>query len=183
MSTIFDPFCFVGRGTPAVRRLTRSQTSSNNRTNFFFRNVLKISVALSSMLLLFHSLIEMEEIINVGKLGGVEVAVAGENVKVEPFAKLQVLELEDLPQLKSICCNPLPFPNLERVRILDCPNIKKLPLNSGSAKERKVVIEAEEHWWRDVEWEDEDTKLAFEPCFRRCFSTIRIYQPPYFFDI
>ncbi|KDP37117.1 hypothetical protein JCGZ_06173 [Jatropha curcas] len=121
---------------------------------------------------------KVEEIISVGKLGGV--SDTGENG--EPFARLQVLILEDLPQLQSIYGMTLSFPLLEKMRILDCPILKKLPLNSGSANGRKVMIEAEEHWWRDLEWEDEDTKAVFQPCLRRCFSNKRTYCPPYFFD-
>ncbi|KAL6312520.1 hypothetical protein AAG906_014699 [Vitis piasezkii] len=46
-----------------------------------------------------------------------------------------------------------------------CP-VKKLPLNSNSARERRVMIEGEEEWWNELEWEDEATLNTFLPNFQ-----------------
>ncbi|XP_021646775.2 probable disease resistance protein At5g63020 [Hevea brasiliensis] len=103
----------------------------------------------------------IEEIISVKKFDDVEVLDENSN----PFLKLQVLSLNKLPVLKSIYPKALSFPFLEQIEVYKCPQLKKLPLNSSSAKGCKVVIEAEEKWWKDVEWEDDSTKTTFLPCF------------------
>ncbi|KAH9715185.1 putative disease resistance protein [Citrus sinensis] len=74
----------------------------------------------------------MEEIISVWKVEEVP--------GLKPFAKLQYLRLQVLRNLKKICLNALPFPNLLELFVSGCPNLKKLPLDYNSAKERKLVI-------------------------------------------
>ncbi|XP_065851370.1 probable disease resistance protein At1g12290 isoform X2 [Euphorbia lathyris] len=86
---------------------------------------------------------------------------------VEPFAELEILALENLPKLKSIYWKALPFQHLKKIEIIDCSLLKKLPLNLDCAESNKLVIEAEEDWWKDVEWKDEATRIAFVPCFRQ----------------
>ncbi|KAK3219595.1 hypothetical protein Dsin_013565 [Dipteronia sinensis] len=83
-----------------------------------------------------------------------------------PFEKLELLQLKDLQHLNSIYCNALPFLHLKDIRVLECPNLKKLPLDSNSAKERKIVINGEEGWWKELQWKDEATQNAFLPCFK-----------------
>ncbi|TYI95743.1 hypothetical protein E1A91_D01G019700v1 [Gossypium mustelinum] len=82
------------------------------------------------------------------------------------FSKLERLWLYHLPKLSTIYCHALPFPQLKEVGIMECPILKKLPLNSNSAKGQRLVIKGEEGWWKDVEWEDESTKIAFLPTFK-----------------
>ncbi|KAF2301628.1 hypothetical protein GH714_028409 [Hevea brasiliensis] len=78
----------------------------------------------------------IEEIISVEKLDDVQ--VGDENFN--PFFKLQVLRLLVLPQLKSIYPKALSFPSLEKIEVYECPQLKKLPLNSSSANGGKVEI-------------------------------------------
>ncbi|TXG56723.1 hypothetical protein EZV62_018036 [Acer yangbiense] len=99
----------------------------------------------------------MEEIISCREIG---------QVPENPFEKLELLELKDLQHLKSIYCNALSFLHLKEIRVLECPNLKKLPLDSNSAKERKIVINGEEGWWKELQWKDEATQNAFLPCFK-----------------
>ncbi|KAF2301618.1 hypothetical protein GH714_028314 [Hevea brasiliensis] len=103
----------------------------------------------------------IEEIISVEKLDDVQ--VGDENFN--PFFKLEYLILAELPELKSIYPKALSFPSLKIIDVYKCPQLKKLPLNSSSANGGKVKIEAEERWWKDVEWEDDSTKTTFLPCF------------------
>ncbi|TXG69212.1 hypothetical protein EZV62_004147 [Acer yangbiense] len=104
----------------------------------------------------------MEEIISVGKFGEVS-----EMMEIaQPFEKLEFLELRYLRKLKCIYWNPLPFQQLKEIRISDCPELKQLPLNSDSAKQRKnIVIVGEKSWWKKLQWEDQATENAFLPCF------------------
>ncbi|MBA0575557.1 hypothetical protein Golob_024541 [Gossypium lobatum] len=103
----------------------------------------------------------LEEIISEEKL---EVAELKGNLNL--FSKLKRLILQDLPKLKIIYRHALPFPQLKEIRIVKCPMLKKLPLNSNSAKGQRLVITGKEGWWKDVEWEDESTQIAFLPTFK-----------------
>ncbi|ESR40708.1 putative disease resistance protein [Citrus sinensis] len=98
----------------------------------------------------------MEEIISVGEFAG----------NPNAFAKLQYLRIGNLPNLKSIYLKPLPFPCLKKLTVSDCYELKKLPLDSNSAKERKIVIRGAANWWRNLQWEDEATQNAFLSCFQ-----------------
>ncbi|KAB2043465.1 hypothetical protein ES319_D01G019400v1 [Gossypium barbadense] len=105
----------------------------------------------------------LEEIISEEKLG--EVAELKRNYS-NLFSKLEHLWLFHLHKLSTIYCHALPFPQLKKVGIMRCPMLKKLPLNSNSAKGQRLVINGEEGWWKDVKWEDESTKIAFLPTFK-----------------
>ncbi|KAB2095180.1 hypothetical protein ERO13_A01G018300v2 [Gossypium hirsutum] len=104
----------------------------------------------------------LEEIISEEKLGEVAELKGNSNL----FSKLEILHLWGLPKLKTIYQHALPFPQLKEIYIRRCPMLKKLPLNSNSAKGQRLVIFGEEGCWKDVEWEDESTKIAFLPSFR-----------------
>ncbi|KAJ9692589.1 hypothetical protein PVL29_011580 [Vitis rotundifolia] len=112
-------------------------------------------------MLIINDCDQMQEVIGTGKFG--ESAKTGENLS--PFVKLQVLELVDLPQLKSIFWNALPFIYLNRILVRNCPLLKKLPLSANSAKGNRIVIAGHKKWWNEVEWEDEATQNVFLPCF------------------
>ncbi|GAY68095.1 hypothetical protein CUMW_261500 [Citrus unshiu] len=104
---------------------------------------------------------DMEEIISVEKLSEVSEMMGELNL----FAKLEDLWLESASNLKRIYRDPLPFPQLKQIDIMRCPKLKKLPLNSSSAKGRKIVIRGERKWWEELQWEDQATQNAFSPCF------------------
>ncbi|KAK8976806.1 hypothetical protein V6N11_047576 [Hibiscus sabdariffa] len=103
---------------------------------------------------------KMEEILREGKLG--EVA----EVVPTPFLKLERLGLIRLPELKSIYWDALPFPCLKHIQVDDCPKLKKLPLNSDSAKGNHITIRVMQAWWNNLEWENEANRDAFLPSFK-----------------
>eukprot|EP00261_Vitis_vinifera_P036351 XP_019077594.1 PREDICTED: probable disease resistance protein At1g12280 [Vitis vinifera] len=100
---------------------------------------------------------EMEEVIGNG---------ANDGGNLSPFTKLIQLELNGLPQLKNVYWNPLPFLYLDRIEVVECPKLKKLPLNSNSANQGRVVIVGKQEWWNELEWEDEATLNTFLPSFQ-----------------
>ncbi|TYI95746.1 hypothetical protein E1A91_D01G020000v1 [Gossypium mustelinum] len=106
----------------------------------------------------------LEEIVSEEKLG--EVAELKGNLNL--FSKLKLLSLHNLPKLKTVYHHALPFPQLKEVSIMLCPMLKKLALNSNSAKGQRPVIKGAEGWWKDVEWEDESSRIAFLPSFKPC---------------
>ncbi|KAL5822509.1 hypothetical protein ACOSQ4_020409 [Xanthoceras sorbifolium] len=99
----------------------------------------------------------MKEIISVG--GEVGEMMMMRNIL--PFARLERLELDDLPKLESIYCNPLPFPHLKRIYIRFCPKLKKLPLDSNSMTTTALQIVGTQYWWFELQWEDRDHFLPF----------------------
>ncbi|ESR40710.1 putative disease resistance protein [Citrus sinensis] len=104
----------------------------------------------------------MEEIISEAKFADVPEVMAN----LKPFAQLYSLRLGGLTVLKSIYKRPLPFPCLRDLTVNSCDELRKLPLDSNSAKERKIVIRGYRKWWEQLKWVDQDTKNAFLPCFR-----------------
>ncbi|KAL1118201.1 hypothetical protein V6Z11_D01G017600 [Gossypium hirsutum] len=107
----------------------------------------------------FHS---FKEIISEEKLDEVTDSKANTNL----FSRLEELDLCRLPKMKTISYHALPFPQLKKISIVKCPMLKKLPLNSNSAKGQRLIIKGEKGWWKDVEWEDESTRTAFLPSFK-----------------
>ncbi|KAJ4891396.1 Disease resistance protein (NBS-LRR class) family [Raphanus sativus] len=101
---------------------------------------------------------QTEEIISREKV----MKIGGEKFTT-PFLKLESLSLVFLYAMKSIYWSPLPFPALKYLKIHRCPDLRKLPLDSASAKGRDLVLYAYKEWLRDVEWEDEATKNRFCP--------------------
>ncbi|KAF8086877.1 hypothetical protein N665_0609s0008 [Sinapis alba] len=112
---------------------------------------------------LTHLHVEMsfqtEEIISREKV----IKIDGREKFTTPFLKLESLSLVFLYAVKSIYWSPLPFPALKNLKIHRCPDLRKLPLDSASAKGCDVVLDAYGEWLRDVEWEDEATKNRFCP--------------------
>ncbi|KAL6334334.1 hypothetical protein AAG906_014735 [Vitis piasezkii] len=116
----------------------------------------------------------MEELIGKG---------AEDGGNLSPFTKLIRLQLFCLPQLKN------------RIVVGSCPKLKKLPLNSSSAKQHRCVIRGEEEWWNELEWEDEATLNAFLPCLKphlnkehrgmisACLQFLCIYQTKYDWNV
>ncbi|XP_065850677.1 probable disease resistance protein At5g63020 isoform X2 [Euphorbia lathyris] len=105
---------------------------------------------------------DMEEIISDARMG--ELSEGREDLK--PFAKLESLTLESLPNLESIYSKVLPFPCLKKIEVIECSLLRKLPVNSDCAKASEMIIEGEEEWWNDIQWEDDATKTTFVPCFK-----------------
>ncbi|CAN7064244.1 hypothetical protein Bca4012_096871 [Brassica carinata] len=106
---------------------------------------------------------QLEDIISKEKAASVS-----EN-NIIPFKKLQELALDDLPELKSIYWNALPFQRLRWFHIgYGCRKLRKLPLNSKSVVdvEKFVISCPDEEWLESVEWEDEATRLRFLPSVR-----------------
>ncbi|GAY68087.1 hypothetical protein CUMW_261430 [Citrus unshiu] len=107
---------------------------------------------------------DMEEIISVEKFKKLS-EVSEMMGELNLFSELESLRLGNASNLKRIYRDHLPFPQLKEIVISRCPKLKKLPLNSSSAKGRKIVIRGERKWWEELQWEDQATQNAFSPCF------------------
>ncbi|KAL4580784.1 hypothetical protein LXL04_016986 [Taraxacum kok-saghyz] len=73
------------------------------------------------------------------------------NVVSPVLPNLKKLTLVDMPQLTSILVsNTFEWPSLERLKILGCPELKRLPFQKDGAVKLKS-IEAEKSWWEALE--------------------------------
>ncbi|KAK8546904.1 hypothetical protein V6N13_093943 [Hibiscus sabdariffa] len=106
----------------------------------------------------------MEQVLSKGKLA--EVADLVGTPYPTPFLNLRYLFLRNLTELKSIYWDALRFACLKSITINNCPKLKKLPLDSESAKGNNITIEVEQDWWAQLEWENEATRHAFLPSFQ-----------------
>ncbi|KAG8490043.1 hypothetical protein CXB51_016105 [Gossypium anomalum] len=81
---------------------------------------------------------EMEEILSEEKLGEVAGVIGISYPK--PFLKLESLRLHNLPKLKSIYWDALPFPYLKLVHIVACQELKELPSTQTVQKEISLPL-------------------------------------------
>ncbi|KAF8030805.1 hypothetical protein BT93_D0101 [Corymbia citriodora subsp. variegata] len=68
------------------------------------------------------------------------------------FSRLKSLCIINLPKLRSICDHTLIFPRGVEFIILDCPGLRKLPLDPNSAR-GSFSINGDKHWWAEFEWD------------------------------
>ena len=52
------------------------------------------------------------------------------------------------------------FPDVCRLFVSKCPELKKLPLDFERAGQGKVLIKGKENRWEQLQWEDEATQEA-----------------------
>ncbi|KAK6283202.1 hypothetical protein POUND7_017027 [Theobroma cacao] len=92
---------------------------------------------------------------------------------VEPFSyelpSLEILELIDLPKLRTICAGqPLAWPYLKVLKIFGCHELKSLPFNEDISTKLKL-IEGEQIWWEALQWRNSELsklkKLVMESYF------------------
>lgn len=108
---------------------------------------------------------EVEEVINKEK----ESKLTG----ISPFEKLEELYLNELPSLDSIYWSPLAFPFWRRIKIRDCPKMRKLPLNATSVSrvdELSISVPVP-----NIEWEDEDTLNRFLPSTLKVILSLIVF--------
>ncbi|XP_077231956.1 disease resistance protein At4g27190-like [Tasmannia lanceolata] len=79
--------------------------------------------------------------------------------------KLRELHLQSLPQLGSICKGvSLAFTALEKIQVLSCSNLKRLPVGIKKAPNLRQ-IRGEREWWEALEWENDAIKQQLQPFF------------------
>ncbi|KEH26692.1 NBS-LRR type disease resistance protein [Medicago truncatula] len=83
------------------------------------------------------------------------------------FKNLKDLCLHNMRNLVSIHKRALNFPSLKRIMVKGhCPNLRKLPLNSGFAsKNNLVLIQGGTKWWDNLEWDDNIIPTLLRPKF------------------
>ncbi|KAG5135020.1 hypothetical protein JHK82_026208 [Glycine max] len=92
---------------------------------------------------------------------------------VNVFSSLEIVDLDSLPKLRSICSQVLQFPCLKEICVADCPRLLKLPFDSSSARNSLKHINGQKNWWRNLKWEDEATRDLFRSKYVPFRSKIR----------
>ncbi|KAG2592252.1 hypothetical protein PVAP13_5NG535400 [Panicum virgatum] len=83
---------------------------------------------------------------------------------ITPFPNLQELYLHGLAKFRRLSSNTctLHFPSLQSLKIVECPNLKKLKLSAGGLN----VIQCSREWWDGLEWDDAEVRASYEDLFR-----------------
>ena len=81
------------------------------------------------------------------------------------FTRLTSLVLGGMPMLESIYQGALLFPSLEIISVINCPRLRRLPIDSNSATKSLKKIEGDLTWWGRLEWEDESVEEIFTNYF------------------
>ena len=89
------------------------------------------------------------------------------------FTRLTSLLLDGMPRLESIYRGALLFPSLEIISVINCPRLRRLPIDSNSAAKSLKKIEGDLTWWGRLEWEDE----SVEEIFANYFSSQNLADP------
>ncbi|XVF45959.1 hypothetical protein PTKIN_Ptkin02bG0249600 [Pterospermum kingtungense] len=81
---------------------------------------------------------------------------------------LEVLELVDMPKLRTICVGEtMAWPSLKVLKIFGCRKLKMLPFNKDNVMKLKL-IEGEETWWDALQWRNSDVREHL-----RCYCILR----------
>ncbi|CAL4960990.1 unnamed protein product [Urochloa decumbens] len=110
----------------------------------------------------------LEELITVGEEQDIA-ASGGEQASgafriITPFPNLRELYLHGLAKFRGLSSNTctLHFPSMESLKIVECPNLKKLKLSAGGLN----VIQGSREWWDGLEWDDLEVRASYEDLFR-----------------
>ncbi|RVW80472.1 putative disease resistance protein [Vitis vinifera] len=86
---------------------------------------------------------------------------------------LKIGQCDEMEEVIECVPESLALSYLDRIEVVGCPKLKKLPLNSNSANQGRVVMVGKQEWWNELEWEDEATLTTFLPSFNAIGMCIR----------
>ncbi|KAI4333449.1 hypothetical protein L6164_018261 [Bauhinia variegata] len=111
---------------------------------------------------------QMEEIIATEEVGESSRHYFSNETKTL-LPKLKHLSLRELPKLKSIYGNVLPCSSLQVLQVIECTNLKRIPISfpqHGGGQFPPPALErisASKKWWEALEWDHLSIKSALEP--------------------
>ncbi|KAM4092681.1 hypothetical protein ACB094_06G058200 [Castanea mollissima] len=113
---------------------------------------------------------QLEEII--GETSDDETVEEGIDTTKITLPNLRVLDLDDLPELKTICSSSkvIACDSLEMIHIYKCQKLKRLPLSlpllNGQLSpppSLQKISTYEKEWWKSLQWDSPDTKKVLQP--------------------
>ncbi|KAI8008794.1 Disease resistance protein [Camellia lanceoleosa] len=78
---------------------------------------------------------------------------------------LRIMKLKELPELATLGGQHQSWQHLEKLEVINCNQIKKLPFTTQNATAIKE-IRGTSQWWNDLAWDDEDTKSGLQQYFK-----------------
>ncbi|XP_073002921.1 probable disease resistance protein At1g61300 [Typha latifolia] len=114
------------------------------------------------MTVVVHNCSSMRELI----ADTVEKEEEKEITSTRTFACLREIELEDLPEMVSICHSAFALPALNKIIVFKCPKLKKLPFRADNIPSKLKSIYGFEGWWERLEWEDSSVKSSLQPFYK-----------------
>ncbi|KAK2965949.1 hypothetical protein RJ640_002679 [Escallonia rubra] len=113
---------------------------------------------------LVQQLLRLQHLEIEGCFGIEEVIKKNDIAGLRPCAlqNLQEVILLDMPNLRSIWVDEsLEWPFLERLEILRCPSLKRLPFSNTNAP-KLSYISTEQDWWEALQWQRQEAKEQFQ---------------------
>ncbi|KAF8023892.1 hypothetical protein BT93_F1168 [Corymbia citriodora subsp. variegata] len=84
---------------------------------------------------------------------------------------LKKLNLDRLPQLKSICGVPISCDSIKKLRVYDCPELKAIPLELRlrdiDIEELPYIWVEDEEKWKTLMWDDPNAPAILQPYLRK----------------
>ncbi|KAK9266360.1 hypothetical protein L1049_012631 [Liquidambar formosana] len=107
------------------------------------------------------------------KEGTVEETNSCNDTTIIQLPRLRQLELDDLPNLKSIYKGVMVCDSLRTIKVFDCPNLKRLPLSKGNEQPAPAAlkqIRGNLEWWRSLRWDHPDDVTFFHQFLESDFN-------------
>ncbi|XP_071906978.1 putative disease resistance protein At4g10780 [Coffea arabica] len=102
---------------------------------------------------------------------GIQLTSSGGGTTMISLPNLRCLSLDMLPQLNNICKAAMICDSIEKIKIFDCPKVKRLPLfpptinGLSSLPSTLCKIRGDKEWWESLEWDNPCAKNALDPFF------------------
>ncbi|KAK9268082.1 hypothetical protein L1049_010521 [Liquidambar formosana] len=98
------------------------------------------------------------------KEGIVEETNSCNDTTIIQLPRLRQLELYSLRNLRSIYKSVMVCDSLHTIRVVNCPNLKRLPLSIGNGQHPPAAlkqIRGRQEWWRSLRWDHPDDVTFF----------------------
>uniref|UniRef100_A0A0E0JTS2 Uncharacterized protein n=1 Tax=Oryza punctata TaxID=4537 RepID=A0A0E0JTS2_ORYPU len=98
-----------------------------------------------------------------------------DEMPIQGFQPLRILQLNSLPSLENLCNFSLDFPSLEYFDVFACLKLRRLPFGHTIVKLKSVM--GEKTWWDNLKWDDENSPLLLLPFFKASETRIASLRP------
>ena len=92
-------------------------------------------------------------------------------VEIDSVPMLKKLTLKGLKKSESIArassvWNKETMPELEVIKIMGCPLLRRLPMEMDKLPKLKEIV-GEVGWWEGINWENDNVKIKLSQLFRQ----------------
>ncbi|KAF7145668.1 hypothetical protein RHSIM_Rhsim04G0237800 [Rhododendron simsii] len=114
------------------------------------------------------------EVLYVSECEGLEGMIPDdEKIEYEALPKLKVLLLFKLPEFVSFFKGvPMYWQSLLTVKIVRCPKLRKLPIDTNSFPKLEKIV-TQHKWWNTLQWDNDAVKSRLQPLFELNFDSAK----------